>query len=1281
MKIVSRIPFFVVYLLLPTMFYAQETIKISDSFEWKTMEVQLNPLSEELTEIFGSDNSYFSYKHPEFPIYSTKFKLPSFGSLTANVDQANFENVVLKKLISEEALGNELVFHLEVAKERNEFYGLISFIPFTYNNGSLQALKTFSLDIKFTPKSLPINRTVGNTYTSKLSDGNNYKIAINTTGVHRLDYDFLKNTLGISNLDNIDPRNIAILGNGGGPLAEASEIVRIDDLKELPIVVVGESDGSFDNGDYILFYGEEADVWRIEENQYRFKKNIYDENNYYFVKIKSSSGVRMSTTTNPGIANYSSNSSDYLIRFEEDKKNLLGEYGSTQGSGQLWFGENFNVNREQNFSPFFVIPDYVDGTEVDVDFSFAGRSGAGHRVELIIEDQIFQKSISVVSTGNIEAHYAALANISESVVLNSGNPEVRVRYPESTDLTSGWLDYIQMVARRSAYMNTNQVFFQDQNSLSSDLSEIIVSNTTGNTSFWDITDPTNPKIVDVTSQGNQSSFTYDSSDELKRFIGFENSGYLTPEAIGLIENQNIHGTDNVDLAIIYHPDFETEMNRLADHRESHDNFNIARINIFDLYNEFSSGRIDPTSIRDFARMLYNRGDRFKYLLLFGDGSYDYKGIMPGLEFQSFVPVYETKESLDPIGGFPTDDFYGLLDEFEGDDLKGMLDIGVGRIPVRTLAEAKAVVDKIIHYDSAPETLGEWRVNIGFTADDEDNNIHLNQAESVALMVQEDHELFNQKKVYFDAFLQEATPGGQRYPDANEALNNNIFRGVLALNYLGHGGNKGWAQERVLQTNDIVSWENFDKQTLLVTATCSFTGYDDPGLTSAGELALFNENGGAVGLFSTVRAVYSFENKRLTESVYDTLFTRVDGAYMPLGEVLRRAKNQNWQDTARINARKFTLIGDPSMTLAIPEYEVVTTEINGAPFNPMNPDTLSALERVRIRGFIANIDGSPKTDFNGIIYPTLFDKESTLETLSNDEKSFKKQFGAYKNILFKGAATVSNGEFEFEFVVPKDINYAFGNAKISYYASDGVAEDAAGYTTDVIVGGTDPNAATDDLGPEITLFMNDEKFVYGGTTDSNPILLVKLKDDLGINISGTSIGHDLSGELDDDSQQSFIMNEFYEADVDDFTSGTARYPLKDLSPGLHKIKVKAWDVSNNLSEAIIEFRVLEGGQEGLNRVLNYPNPFTTNTCFQFEHDLPGSNLDILVQIYTLSGKLVKTIQHTEFSEGFRVDNVKWDGLDDYGSKLGKGIYLYKIKVFSSELNLRRESNFEKLAILR
>ncbi len=683
-------------------------------------------------------------------------------------------------------------------------------------------------------------------------------------------------------------------------------------------------------------------------------------------------------------------------------------------------------------------------------------------------------------------------------------------------------------------------------------------------------------------------------------------------------------------------------------------------------------------------MIHDRTDKFKYLILIGDSSFDFKNLNELQNNNDFIPSYQTIQSIRPIEAFPSDDYFGLLSDNEGGDLKGALDIAVGRFPVRTLIEAENTVQKVINYDSSPESLGDWRNRITFVADDEDGNTHVNQADRIATIVDTTYQDFNIGKIYFDAFRQVSSSGGETYPDVQASINSSVFKGQLITNYLGHGGPTSWAQERVLQEADISAWANDDRPTLFVTATCSFTAYDDPNRVSAGEQTFLKPQGGAIGLFTTTRAVYSSSNERLTRATFNTVFEKFDnGDYAPIGEILRVAKNSNAADTVDINARKFVLMGDPSMKLAMPQYNVVTTQINGSPVNGAL-DTLSALAEVSISGIITDASGNQLTGFSGTVFPTVYDKEQTVTTLGNDPGSSPKDFQLRKNILFKGAASVTNGAFSFSFVVPKDIDYSFGPGRISYYAHDGVSEDASGYYEGFTVGGTSANAVQDDTPPIVDLFMDDNEFVFGGLTSPDPVIYVELSDDNGINVAGSGIGHDLTAVLDENTQNTIVLNDFYEAEVDDYRKGIVRYPLNNLEPGRHTVRVKAWDIANNSGEGYTEFVVAEDAETVLDRVLNYPNPFTTNTEFQFEHNLAGRQVAVMVQIFTVSGKLIKTIHADMFAEGNRITGIQWDGKDDYGSDIGRGVYLYKVSLKPIDDNNgsdAAESDFEKLVILK
>ena len=773
------------------------------------------------------------------------------------------------------------------------------------------------------------------------------------------------------------------------------------------------------------------------------------------------------------------------------------------------------------------------------------------------------------------------------------------------------------------------------------------------------------------------------SGESSRFIAFDKTGdFLTPGKSIEIENQNIHGLLDAEMLVVYPKEFEESALEFAKYRDKHSGIKTYAVELQKIFNEFSCGKWDPTAIRDFARMLKVKNDKFNYLLLFGDGSFDARGRMRKTD--NLIPVYETKKSLDPINSFPSDDYFGLLSYGEGKNiLSGKVDIAIGRFPVRNEEQAKIIVQKIKDYETDINHYGDWINNITLSADDVDadwDTTHFFGAEKIKTNISKKYPIFNINKIYLDSYIQENNAGGQRYPDATRAINLSFYSGHLMFVYVGHGGPKGLAQERVLQTNDILNWDNKNKLPLLITATCSFTGFDDPKYNTAGEIAFLKKKGGVIGLFSTVRAVYSTSNDKLMESTFNAFFKDDKSKHLPIGEIIKISKNNTGSSV--VNKRKFLLFGDPSLSMKFPKYKVITKSINNRLIDSTAIiDTLSALKKVVVKGYISDNSGKIMHDFNGKINVTLFDKPANRMTNKNDDQGSKFKFTIQKAVLFKGVAQVNNGEFEISFILPKDINYQYGRGKLSYYAIDDKLQQAAGYYTGFSIGGTSGSVVTDKEGPEIELYMNDTGFAYGGITNSSPILLGFLSDENGINISSSSIGHELSGEMDKDIDEKFILNDFYKSDVNSYQKGSFRYPLSNLKPGKHIIKVIAYDIFNNKSEKLIEFVVLDKSKKELSHVLNYPNPFTTQTSFRFEHDLADSDLDIIINIFTLSGKVVKTIKHSTFSPGFEISDISWDGTDDYGSKLATGIYLYKIKVFSQEYNITKESKFEKLVILK
>ncbi len=1111
---------------------------------------------------------------------------------------------------------------------------------------------------------------------SVLSEGTIYQIPIPENGLYKLDFEYLSNTLGLT---NINAENISIYGHPGGPLAETIAQTGPDDLPEIAIYN-SSNDGTFTPEDFLLFYAEGPDQTTYHsDNTISSQLNIYSRSSFVYLKVNDDQGLRIQSLANVSDVDQFSETYDHLSISEEDRFNLLGDFSGAQGSGQQWFGKILSNQRTER------LDDELDLDGIDlqspaiIDVVFVGRSDGFSDLELSIDDDVFTASIGRSRTGDVEATYARPGNIREEVFFNSENPSIMLNYPRTSNLSEGWLDYASVQYKKALNYTDEPIVFADFSSLNTFTYGFQISGN-GIQHIWDISDPLAPLEIEFEQTNPGASFGFESSS-LRKFIAFKDSDAQVPGEAIEIENQNIHGIQDADLAIVYHPEFKDAAQRLATHREENDGLSVVAVNVFDIYHEFSAGKQDPTAIRNFSKMLFDRSSNFRFLLLLGDGSYDYLGLDQDLPFQSFVPAYETKESLNPLSAFPTDDYFALLSDKEGGNLRGAIDIAVGRIPVKTTQEADQVIDKIISYDTHEDRFGDWRMRVGFVADDEDSNIHLRQADGIAESTKRSHPEFNQEKIYFDAFQQESTPGGARYPEANRRLTNEIFNGLLVTNYLGHGGSNGWSQERVLKVSDIKDWKNASKLPLVITATCSFTGFDDPALVTAGEEAILNPFGGAVALFSTVRSVYSSQNERLTRSVFDTMFTKVNGANLEIGEIIRRAKNSNSADTININARKFLLIGDPSMKLAIPEYSIELTHINGQDLAAIETvDTLSALQDISARGVIVDANGDVVRDFNGIVFPTLFDKESSVTTLANDPSSRVRDFSVQRSRLYRGSATVENGEFDISFTIPIDINYTPGHGKFSFYATDGVAMDAGGFYDSFVIAGTSDQISLSDEPPLVEAFLNDFDFKSGDRTSPNPTLLIKLADDQGINFTGISIGHDITAVIDGNTQNTIILNEFYTSDVDNSKQGLVTFPLSDLEPGEHSLTVKAFDVANNPGETTIDFTVISPEEGDIDNLSASPNPMTDKTTFSFEHSFNNEQVEFNIDIYNLDGQLINTIKDTELATSSISNSLEWDGTDIAGNRVPEGIYIYQVKINSASLNNSKKSSFEKVVVI-
>jgi hypothetical protein len=761
-------------------------------------------------------------------------------------------------------------------------------------------------------------------------------------------------------------------------------------------------------------------------------------------------------------------------------------------------------------------------------------------------------------------------------------------------------------------------------------------------------------------------------------MAWDNSAFLTAKFTGKVINQDLHGIASTDMLIVTYKDFVDQANRLAEHHRTFDGFKVTVVTNEQVYNEFSSGAPDIAAIRDFARLLYQKpeaGKKLRYLLLFGDGSFDFKDRV--LNNTNRVLTFQTKESLNSVYSYSSDDFYGLLDANEGNNAVGLMDIGIGRFPVNTPEQAKNAVDKCLFYaDNSEASLGDWRNTLCFVADNGNSNTHFRQVETqICPLIGNIAPVYNLHKIYIDAYKQITTPSGQRCPDVNTAIGTNIANGVLLMNYTGHGGETGWAEEGILTVNEINSWTNFNRLPVFMTATCEFSRYDDPARVSAGEYVFLNPVGGGIALFTTTRLANAGTNIELTLYFYDTLFSKYKGEYPRFGDVIAYAKNKMGTGDASL-IRNFVLLGDPALRMAYPKNNVITTKINGHDVGE-STDTLTAMSPVEINGIVADASGTKLTTFNGIIDVKVFDKVRTFKTLGTISGDYPAPYSVQENYIYQGRATVTNGDFTVKFIVPRDIDYSFGQGKISYYANNGVT-DANGFSNQFVIGGSGKES-TDNAGPKISLAMDSPDFTDGGITGDSPVLLAHLSDVSGINTISNAIGHDIVATIDGDNSSSIVLNDFYKADLDSYSSGQVAYKFSQLAEGTHTLTLKAWDVFNNSSESTINFTVNKNLQITITSLNVFPNPLKDGDVkVDFETNLFGSQLKAHLEIFNINGSLVSTTPAKVFvSQGSTPTRLTWNGGNASGTPVPPGVYLISVRIGDGKSETVKASRLVKV----
>lgn len=1147
-----------------------------------------------------------------------------------------------------ENIGSEISFFWNTYTYRKNPSAVVTFLPFRKNQetGSIEKVYKYILIIEKTKALSKQGLETKKEYAenSVLSEGQWYKFKVEETGIYKLTY----NDLAQAGLEmaSIDPQKLRLFGNAGYMLPEPNHIPRPDDLLENAIFVSGEEDGSFDPEDYILFYG--LSPHRVHEvlGFLTLQIHLYDDFNYYYLTVGQEPGKRIETE--PSVPN----SPTHIVNRFHDYQFFEEENLSLIQSGKSWYSHAFGDVLTRTYP--FEFPDIVAGEPVIIKFGAANRTFVNDHMVMHVNDELSDTtvltSININSTKFAHHRKKTLSYLTTTPVI-----DITVEYIPASPSSNLWLDYIYINAISELKLTSGQRSFRYLHSVGDGaISSFIISNTSEDAIVWDVTDYLAPKNIEVSFSGDQTSFICPTS-YLREFIVFDGSWFYQPIFDGQVQNQNLHGTDPVDYVLITHPLFMEEAQRLKQLHESRNHFSVLLTTPAEVYNEFSSGKQDPTAIRDLMKMFYDRseGTRPRFLLLFGNGSYDPKDRID--HNTNYIATFQTEESLLTASSYVVDDYFGMLDDDEGNDAIGYLDIGIGRFPVSTPEEGKIIVDKIQTYlEPGEPQFGKWRTEICLIADDEDGNLHLIQADSLASQFGFIPHSYNLNKIYLDAYPQTSTPSGDRYPDVNRKIKEQVDRGALIVNYVGHGGTGGWAHERILQQTDMMNWKNSPRLPVFITATCEFSRFDEPEITSGGELVILNPDGGGIALFTTTRLAYAQANFRLNERVYAHAFP--ENSDQPfLGEIIRESKPPGQWST-----RNFVLLGDPGVRMAYPKYSVTTNAINGNPTNSVKADTLRALQKVEITGEITDANGTLVTDFNGFIYPVLYDKPTVYNTFGNDPGSFPVAYTNQDKIIWQGISTVENGKFSFSLVIPKDIGAQFGNGKISYYACSETS-DGIGFFNQFIIGGVDENATPDNSGPEIKLFINDLNFISGDMTHENPVLLAFLNDESGINLSDGAIGRNITCSLNDDYSNVMILDDYFEPGIDTYQSGSITFPFSNLPDGYYTLKLKAWDAYGNPGEESIDFVIDHSGSLQMKQLINFPNPFRELTTFAFRHTRPGEMLTIDIDIFDLTGHLVVSHSTQVQSSNIFTPFLVWDIKNNRDFAIESGIYIYQVTV--------------------
>ncbi|MBI5216108.1 MAG: type IX secretion system sortase PorU [Ignavibacteriae bacterium] len=1105
---------------------------------------------------------------------------------------------------------------------------------------------------------------------SLLASGMWFKFSINESGMYKLQGSTLLAT-GIPAGTN--PINIKLYNNGGEELPVSVTANVMDDLNEVAIYTFdATSNNTLDADDYVLFYGKGVRGWKYNEGTKTFSHflNHFTESNVYWLRVDDSPSKQMSPLTfSTQPVEYQPATINAKLYREDEKINVT-------NSGLEWLGQQFNFGE----SITYIHPlSGLDGSKPIVYKFRVGAQALGYSNFTIYEHSDVILTTPLIYPTNI-ARYGPYfvgtypAVLTDSVMPNFSDDQSRIRFAFTSDDRNGYgfLDSYEIFYQQFPKAQGNSLAFHTHD-VSAVTQYKIPGFTTNQVFLFDasrydsVLINTNPNLTVDTC-----SFTLQlTSGSSREIFAVGKNSFLSVGPLTRVNNQNLHGdTTEADEIIVTNSEFMSAAERLKTHRErpGSEYLKTLIVDIEKIYNEFGGGLPSPYAIRNYIKYCYNNWiKKPKYLLLFGDGDFDYRGILT--QRANKIPVWETGTEFDPINSYTTDDDFVIFNS------SNRVALGVGRIPSRTLSEANAVVDKIIEYETHP-VQDLWKLRLTLVADDGWTPEHgdregFQHAENIRDISDIVPQLFQTKKIFLHEYPIVFTANGRRKPAVNETIRNYINQGTLIVNFAGHGNPRLWTHEQVfVRETDFPLLSNKGKYFFLIAATCNYSAIDLLNEQSSGEVLVLLPNAGAIATYSATRPVYAPENFDLNTTLYNKLFEKnSSGQTIPrrFGDIIFHTR----QNQTGVNDRKYVLLGDPAVRIAIPRLLASIDSINGVPSS--QTAQLQALSNSSLRATVRDTTKSIINIYDGTAQVVVFDAERTVRIVQEGFEPL--DYKTDGNVIFRGEAKIDSGKLTTQFIVPKDISYTNEQGRVTVYFSDGTT-DGAGFTTNVRIGGTDTTAGNDTEGPAIRLFLDRRTFRSGDVVSATPLLIADLEDEHGINTSGAGIGHRIESWLDE-NPQSADLTAFYKSNLNTYQEGAVEYSLGALTPGTHKIRLRAWDTYNNASTSETVFDVVNSVGLRLTSVFNYPNPFSSSTIFSIEHNQYES-VDAEVKIYTVAGRLIQSLEQNNVNN--QIINMTWDGRDRDGDEIANGIYLYKVIVTTSDRRLTGEA-YGKLSVLR